>query len=340
MNSTHLETPFVFIDTQAYVASGFHWTGTHLGKLAGLCGDGTLKLLIASITQREVIRKIEEGLDEAIVRTQKHRTALANGGVDLELLKDRQQLLARSLKRFEVFLRAANAIEVPLDVSLDAVLDDYFSVTPPFSKEKRKEFPDAFAGVSLVAWLRLNNQRAYVVSADPDWKAFCGLHHSLIHARTISDVISRAIISAETHAALVRKIEASQALKEKLEQELRNLKPRPARGLGRREPPAGLWVRGPGDVTSARLLGITDVNVIDSSPPDFACEIEFEAELNIRAMVVDETDTTMEAETRNIPVERSFVAVVELLFGLSANDVVIQKIHDMADQLVIRREDL
>jgi len=66
MNSTHLETPFVFIDTQAYVANAFDWYGIHLGKLATLCSDGTLKLLMTTITRREIIRKIEEGLDEAI----------------------------------------------------------------------------------------------------------------------------------------------------------------------------------------------------------------------------------------------------------------------------------
>jgi hypothetical protein len=339
-DTKQLATRYVFVDTQAYVAAAFDWTGPHLGKLANLCRDGTLKLLTSSITRREINRKIEERLDEAIAQAQKHRAALANGGLDLELLRDRQQLLAASLKCFEVFLREAKAIEVPLDVSLDTVLDDYFNVAPPFSKQKGKEFPDAFVGASLVAWLRANGQQAYVVSADPDWRSFCGLHDSLIHAKTLSDVISLAIVSAETHAALVKKIKASRTLMEKLEKELRDLKPRPERGLGRREPPAGLWVRGPGDIISAKVLGINDVNVIDSSPPSFACEIEFEAELNIRATVVDETNTTIDAYTQKIAVQRSFVAVVELLFGLGADDVVIEKIHDLADQLVIRREDL
>lgn len=327
----------MFVDTQAYVGNDFYWQGGHLGKLSELCSDGMLKLLVPSITRREVIRKIEEGLDEAIERTKKFRTALSNGGIDMELLGDRQKLLANTIGHFQSFLQITSAIEVPTEVSLDAVLDDHFAFAPPFSKAKRNEFRDAFVGASLVAWLKAHGQRAYVVSADPDWKAFCDLHHSLIYAKTIPDVISHAIVSAETHTALARKIDADPVLREKLEEALRYVRPPPERGLGRRWPP-GLWVRGRSEVISAKVLGITGVNVIDSSPPSFACEIEFEAELRIRAMVVDEAETTIDADTRNLVVERSFVAVVELLFG--DDMLTIERVHDLADQLVIRREDL
>jgi hypothetical protein len=340
-DTEHLITPYVFVDTQAFVANRLDWTGIQLGKLASLCSAGTLKLLMPSITRREVIRKIEEGLDEAIEQTKKHRIALGNSGLNLEPLGDRQKLLAEAIKRFDLFLSMAQATDVPIQVSLEAVLDDYFNVVPPFSKRKgkEKEFPDAFVGASLVAWLCRHGERAYVVSADGDFLEFCDRHHSLIYAKSISEVISRANVSEETRAALARKVQESRVLFEKLEEELRHLRPPPERGLGRRWPP-GLWVRGRSEVTSARVLGITDVNVIDSSPPSYACEIEFEAELNIRAMVLNETDTTIEGDAQNIAVERSFVAIVELLFGPSADDVVIEKIHDLADQLVIRREDL
>src|SRR6266446_3640012 len=216
MNSTHLETPFVFIDTQAYVANAFGWHGIHLGKLATLCSDGTLKLLMTTITRREIIRKIEEALDEAIERTKKYKTVLSNGGLNVELLDDRQTLLANAIDRFLAFLRTAQAIEVPINVSLEAVLDDYFASSPPFAKRKGKEFPDAFAGASLVAWLRRSGNTAYVVSGVGDFEALCERHSCLIYAKSISEVLSRASVAADIHAALAREIDSSQTVKDKL----------------------------------------------------------------------------------------------------------------------------
>ena len=41
---THLETPYVFVDTQAYVANQCDWLGTHLNKLLDLACEGSIKL--------------------------------------------------------------------------------------------------------------------------------------------------------------------------------------------------------------------------------------------------------------------------------------------------------
>ena len=109
---SHLKTEFVFIDTQAYVANAFDWHGSHLAKLAELTHDGTVKLLITSVTRREVHRKIEESIDRALERIWKSRTALRNAGLNVDILNDRNKMLSNALREFESFLDRAHIVEI------------------------------------------------------------------------------------------------------------------------------------------------------------------------------------------------------------------------------------
>jgi hypothetical protein len=330
---THLETPFVFIDTQAYVANGFDWQGLHFAKLVTLAHDGTLRLLITSITRREIQQKIAEGLDEAIDRTRKHRTALHNAGIDVQILGDRAAMLSNAHRQFDAFLQRANVVDIPLEASLDEIFDDYFASRPPFSKRKGKEFPDAFAGASLVAWLRKTRNSAYVVSGDGDFEAFCDQHTSLIYAKSISEIISRASVSAEIHAALVRQIDSNLMLKDKLSDAL----------AGRSALTPSHWPRSArGRVGKVKVLGILSVNVIDSARPSFACELEFEAELSILLNVLDELEPMApHSYFREIAITRSFVAVAEILFDPAQGEgLFVETVFVMGDEIEIDRDDL
>jgi PIN domain len=330
---THLETPFVFIDTQAYVANAFDWHGLHFAKLVTLAHDGTLRLLITSVTRREIQQKIAEGLDEAIDRTRKYRTALYNAGINVEILRDRDTMLSNAHRQFEAFLQRANVVDIPLEASLDAVFDDYFAARPPFSKRKGKEFPDAFAGASLVAWLLKTRNSAYVVSGDGDFEAFCAGHTSLIYAKSISEIISRASVSAEIHAALVREIDSDLGLKDKLADAL----------AGRSARTPSHWPRSArGRVDKAKVLGILSVNVIDSARPSFACELEFESELSISLNVLDESEPMApHSYFRDVVVTRSFVAVAEIQFDPAQGEgLFVETVFVGGDEIEIDREDL
>ncbi|PJJ96996.1 hypothetical protein CO611_07480 [Lysobacteraceae bacterium NML03-0222] len=57
---------------------------------------------------------------------------------------------------------------------IEYLIDMYFSHRAPFkeSGNKKNEFPDAIALLSLEHWAKLNNKNLLVVSADNDWKDF------------------------------------------------------------------------------------------------------------------------------------------------------------------------
>ena len=150
---THLETPYVFVDTQAYIANQCDWSGTHLSKLLDLALEGSIKLLYTMITRREVLHQIDEKVNEALQRATKFKAMVRNAGLDLAPLSD-GLMAQRSAAAFDSYLSEGWLFEVPISVDLNQLLDDYFEHRPPFSKAKRKEFPDAIVCASLLNWSR------------------------------------------------------------------------------------------------------------------------------------------------------------------------------------------
>jgi hypothetical protein len=108
----------------------------------------------------------------------------------------------RDLVLLTTYITKANAVEVPLAVDVQNLVDDHFANSAPFSDKKSSEFKDAMVCASLAAWCTKLNREAYVVSADPDLKAYCATTPNLIHVERVADVLSRALASEQLHTAL------------------------------------------------------------------------------------------------------------------------------------------
>jgi PIN domain-containing protein len=341
---SHLETEFVFLDTQTYVANAFDWSGSHFAKLVELAHDGTVKLLITSVTRREVRRKIEESLDQTLERIRTCKTSLRNAGLNVEILSNRSKMLDNALREFDAFLDRVQVVELPLEASLDGILDDYFALRPPFSEKKRDEFPDAVVAASLKAWGRRHRKSAYVVSGDRDFEAVCANDSSLIHVKSVSEIISRASVSAEIHRVLATAVDNSEYVKDKLADAL----------VGREARTSRRPVSVKGRVDAAKILGILSVNVIESDPPRFVCEVEFESDLSISLNVSEEFDEgwrnvldDFEFEQyrsrhmRGVTLTRSFIAEVELNFDPALREELsVESVWVGGDVVEIERDDL
>ena len=82
------------------------------------------------------------------------------------------------------FLDRCGAIVIDSSgVALKEVTDMYFASEPPFEEagEKKSEFPDAIALLSLERWARDNKKKILVVSKDKGRKAFCDESEYLEH---------------------------------------------------------------------------------------------------------------------------------------------------------------
>ena len=325
----HLQTKFVFVDTEAFRQAQFDWGGTTLSRLVQFAKEGHLRLLITDITKREVSNHLHERLAEAMGAVKKHEIVLRQlgGGNATAALSDPAALTKRE-QAFEEFLKATNAINVETVASIGEVFSDYFALRPPFSQKKKAEFPDAVVIASLRAWCAERNTKAYVVSGDQEMAACCS--GSLLHATSIKDIISQATVSKEVHDALQEALFQSEELSESLSEQVREL----------------TVVRG--DLRMRRLSGIVygvdDVNVhsvdvLRREGLNFTCEIEFEAALTLRLEIEQEEQfgyTYDDYEPRRVyrtekSLHRNFIADIELTFDpqkpdeLELQDVYVAK---------------
>lgn len=87
-----------------------------------------------------------------------------------------QDSAAVAVSRLEGFIKRVGAEVVPVEgnVELKRVLSSYFSATAPFSEkgQKKSEFPDAFALMSLETWAEQHGGKILAVSMDKDWVTF------------------------------------------------------------------------------------------------------------------------------------------------------------------------
>ena len=75
-------------------------------------------MLYTTITRREVLRHIDEKVNEALQRATKFKAMVRNAGLDLAPLSD-GLMAQRSAAAFDSYLSKGAALEVPITVDLD-----------------------------------------------------------------------------------------------------------------------------------------------------------------------------------------------------------------------------
>lgn len=309
-----LQSKYVFVDTEAFIRANYDWGGKVLSKLAQFAKQGRLCLLTTAITKREVCQHLQERLTEAAAAARKHEVVLGQlGHSSICATLGDAAAIAKLEEAFETFLRTTQAIDVPIDVSVDEIFADYFAHRPPFGiKKKKAEFPDAVVIASLKAWCFKRNAKAYVVSGDPDMVECCSSSGPLLHAVSIEVIISQATVSQELHQALEHMLSESELLSDWLAEKLKDLTV--VRGDMRLR-------RLSGRVDEVSDVNILSVNIVDRDGVTFTCEIEFEARLRLIVNVEQEEvgygyDDYEPAQTRRAAksVSRMFVAEVVVKF--------------------------
>lgn len=172
----------VFLDTEVFVRFGFKYSSTPFKALADLIARGRLKLVITDIVIREVEARIHKAVsDAAAVHKRFSKDARVLGSSNLDGVADKierfdEAAVATNVKEnFHKFLADNKAITIAtMDVSLDEVLDDYFTGKPPFdTADKKAEFPDAITVKALVDWGDAEGAEILVVSGDHGVRSAC-----------------------------------------------------------------------------------------------------------------------------------------------------------------------
>jgi hypothetical protein len=167
------------IDTNTIIHGGMDFDAGLLGQLKQF-RDGPVKFVVSEIVVRETLKHLQaqtkKTRDAALSSLNK---AAGAGMIGEEAATAAKEALtdSREVARcaVEAFLEATGAEVVPANLgTVDGLLKAYFEPTAPFeaSGDKKSEFPDAIALLSLEQWARSSGRTILAASADKGWKAF------------------------------------------------------------------------------------------------------------------------------------------------------------------------
>lgn len=194
----------VYLDTSVFKAQNFSFRGDALKALVDWAQTGKVRVLMPEVTRREVVKKIDDAIDEAekgILGLQKKamilrnsETPLAQGLFDEFVSLDYRR---EQIGLFEAFLQDVDCRVIDVDDDDGRrVLDLYFDGQAPFGAGRKKhEFPDAFIIVSLLRWAKENGEVVLVASTDRDLEFAAKQTDALRHVGNLDEL--RSVISDE-----------------------------------------------------------------------------------------------------------------------------------------------
>jgi hypothetical protein len=197
--SSELEYNALCIDTNIFYETGCAFDKGLLAQLDQFA-QSPFQVVISEIVDREMKRHLIERIKDA-------RDALEKGlkKVQQELqipegnvTRARKALFTSApdedvaRRRLDEFYERCDAFVVPADsAGSREVLDRYFKHEPPFEAtgDKKAEFPDAYALMSVEKWAQGNGSKVLVVSKDQGWKAFCETSEHLVHRTELGSAL-------------------------------------------------------------------------------------------------------------------------------------------------------
>jgi len=242
----------VALDTQVFDSYNFNYKSQVFQTLIKLVEEEKIKLLLTSITLREIRAHITEGaelaskaIEQAVNDLRKKRfkpqgdvkrIKIAANSDSLckfkkavqDLAPNFEQINQELLDQLEAFLLKIEYEMIEVDrVSVVEIFEKYFSGSPPFGVGKKKfEFPDAFVLLALQQEAENRNRIIYLVSGDSDWKDFSSLTEDLSLVEKLDElleVIIRETDSDEVDVCYALFVGKETEIKEYIESKFSNL---------------------------------------------------------------------------------------------------------------------
>jgi hypothetical protein len=192
-----LQTRNVFLDTQVFVAETYFVGTKKLTALSKLAADGKIRLLMSAVTIAECKNRIQKMVAEAgqVLSEHKRKLAILRNATSLDISclaeLDKATAVKEITEKFEAFLRDARVTICPLaGVSIERLFSDYALGNPPFGENQKKDqFPDAAAMLSLGMWCDSESQTTYVISEDRDIESVCKANPKFIYKARVVEFL-------------------------------------------------------------------------------------------------------------------------------------------------------
>jgi len=191
-----LLTKNVFIDTQFFMAAELDFSSGSISSFVELCQKGELAHITNTVVIQEIEKKIVETIKEGLRGIENFQKRAGFIRSDKKLSKQAFPVLSEeNLKKkgfadLKKFLKASRAKKLDMKkVDPNEILDMFFKQKRPFgAAKKQNEFRDAFSLISLRQELK-DGEKIYVVSNDPDHKAFCASNDKFISIESLNTLL-------------------------------------------------------------------------------------------------------------------------------------------------------
>lgn len=191
----------ITLDTSIFDGNGLRLESGLLQRMQQFRGSG-IQFVLSEIVAKEVVAHLTKGASEAQVQFQSVCKSLEKTWLVPKAMLDAtgstffQERSAGGLAqgRFDSFVEAmgCEVIDASELVDVKELLRRYFVPESPFSQKenKKNEFPDAFALLSLEAIAQRSGKKLLVVSKDGDWTRFCKDSCLLVHVDDLGSALS------------------------------------------------------------------------------------------------------------------------------------------------------
>ena len=202
MDDAELDFGAITIDTCILLSAGYKFNEGLLKQMEQFARS-PVQVVQTDIVHKEAMKHIADGINksrisikqalksatkylripEATVETA--RGLLAVPGGDLEVAEER-------LQRYYAQI-GAKVLESDKYVDLSRLMKMYFETEKPFEerKDKKNEFPDAIALISLERWAEVNDINLIAVSLDKGWKTFAEKSNRITVIGNLAEAIAK-----------------------------------------------------------------------------------------------------------------------------------------------------
>ncbi len=188
----HIPTA-LYIDTQVLNAQGLRLDTKDFRRLKDTFVKGGLRLLVPAMMERELLRHYQKRAEECADKVEKAQNMHPMPFLEMWTPRPKNEVIEASFNRlksdWEHFKSHFTVESLPLVGDLDRVVDWYFSVQPPFSPGKKKEFPDAFILSALDLYHNDHKANIAVVSGDGDFREACESRRYIQHFERLEKYI-------------------------------------------------------------------------------------------------------------------------------------------------------
>lgn len=188
------------LDTNIFHKESYRFEQGLLARLKQF-KEEPLSLVLSDVVTREILSHVR---DDAKSTQDKTLTAIKNASPYWQFDKENRDkvgpLLFGTEQPFELAERRLNqfvddcgvkVIRTVDNADLDAVLENYFNLLPPFedASNKKHEFPDALALSALEGWAEREKTKVLVASNDKGWKSYCDASDYLVCVNNLATAV-------------------------------------------------------------------------------------------------------------------------------------------------------